>query len=87
MPALLLLGQDIDRCLTPNGDRKLPLQNDPQSRTSISSFLLENKFIPDMDGERALMVAINQSINQLYLNTVNGSASWFSDMPCDNYNF
>ena len=28
----------------------------------------------------------NQSINQLYLNTVNGSASWFSDMPCDNYN-
>ena len=29
---------------------------------------------------------INQSINQLYLNTVNGSASWFSDMPCDNYN-
>ena len=27
-----------------------------------------------------------QSINQLYLNTVNGSASWFSDMPCDNYN-
>ena len=30
--------------------------------------------------------SINQSINQLYLNTVNGSASWFSDMPCDNYN-
>ena len=29
---------------------------------------------------------INQSISQLYLNTVNGSASWFSDMPCDNYN-
>ena len=29
--------------------------------------------------------SINQSINQLYLNTVNGSASWFSDMPCDNY--
>ena len=31
---------------------------------------------------------VNQikSINQLYLNTVNGSASWFSDMPCDNYN-
>ena len=28
----------------------------------------------------------NQSINQIYLNTVNGSASWFSDMPCDNYN-
>ena len=28
---------------------------------------------------------VNQSINQLYLNTVNGSASWFSDMPCDNY--
>ena len=23
--------------------------------------------------------------NQLYLNKVNGSASWFSDMPCDNY--
>ena len=23
--------------------------------------------------------------NQLYLNTINGSASWFSDMPCDNY--
>ena len=23
--------------------------------------------------------------NQLYLNAVNGSASWFSDMPCDNY--
>ena len=30
--------------------------------------------------------SINQTINQLYLNTVNGSASWFSDMPCDNYN-
>ena len=30
--------------------------------------------------------SINQSINQLYLNTVNGLASWFSDMPCDNYN-
>ena len=29
--------------------------------------------------------SINQSINQLYLNTVNGSASWFSDMPCKNY--
>ena len=29
--------------------------------------------------------SINQSINQLYLNTVNGSAIWFSDMPCDNY--
>ena len=28
-------------------------------------------------------VELNQSINQLYLNTVNGSASWFSDMPCD----
>ena len=28
--------------------------------------------------------SINQSINQLHLNTVNGSASWFSDMPCDN---
>ena len=27
-----------------------------------------------------------KSINQLYLNTVNGSASWFLDMPCDNYN-
>ena len=27
-----------------------------------------------------------KSINQLYLNTVNGSASWFSDMPCGNYN-
>ena len=26
-----------------------------------------------------------RSINQLYLNTVNGSASWFSDMSCDNY--
>ena len=26
------------------------------------------------------------SINQLYLNTVNGSASWFSDMPCNNCN-
>ena len=36
-------------------------------------------------GRRGL--SINQSINQLYLNTVNGSTSWFSDMPCDNYNF
>ena len=32
-----------------------------------------------------LTQSINQSINQLYLNTVNGSASWFSDMPCKNY--
>ena len=30
----------------------------PQSRTPISSFLLHNKFIPDTDGERALMVAL-----------------------------
>ena len=29
---------------------------------------------------------INQSINFIK-NTVNGSASWFSDMPCDNYNY
>ena len=36
--------------------------------------------------ERRFLHSINQSINQLYLNTVNGSASWFSDMPCDNYN-
>ena len=28
--------------------------------------------------------SINQSINQLYLNTVNGSASWLSDMLCNN---
>ena len=25
--------------------------------------------------------------NQLYLNTVNGSANWFSDMPCNNQSF
>ena len=37
-------------------------------------------------GEIGRNQSINQSINQLYLNTVNGSASWFSDMPCDNYN-
>ena len=39
-------------------------------------------------GRRVGFVAVSkcQSINQLYLNTVNGSASWFSDMPCDNYN-
>ena len=30
----------------------------PQSRTPISSFLLDNKFIPDTDGERALVVAL-----------------------------
>ena len=29
--------------------------------------------------------AISQSVNQRYLNMVNGSATWFSDMPCDNY--
>ena len=28
----------------------------------------------------------NDTINQLYLNTVNGSVNWFSDIPCDNYN-
>ena len=27
------------------------------------------------------------SINQLYLNTVNGSANWFSDMPRDNHDY
>ena len=37
-------------------------------------------------GGDVLLGPWNQSINQLYLNTVNGSASWFSDMPCDNYN-
>ena len=32
-------------------------------------------------------ISINQSINQsTLLNTVNGSASSFSDMPCDNFN-
>ena len=31
-------------------------------------------------------LGISKSINQLYLNTVNGSAGWFSDMPCNNYN-
>ena len=30
----------------------------PQRRTPISSFLLDNKFIPDTDGERALVVAL-----------------------------
>ena len=25
--------------------------------------------------------------NQRYLNTVNGSANWFSDMPCNNQSF
>ena len=34
-----------------------------------------------------LVIAKFNSIqfNQIYLNTVNGSASWFSDMPCKNY--
>ena len=35
--------------------------------------------------DRPFNESINQSTNQPYLNTVNGSASWFSDMPCDNY--
>jgi len=39
----------------------------------------------EQKGEKRCMT-INQSINQLYLYTVNGSASWFSNMPCDNYN-
>ena len=30
----------------------------PQSQTPVSSFLLDNKFIPDTDGERALVVAL-----------------------------
>ena len=34
---------------------------------------------------RYWLLRLLASINQLYLNTVNGSASWFSDMPCDNY--
>ena len=38
------------------------------------------------EGGDEVYQSINQSINQLYLNTVNGSASWFSDIPCDNYN-
>ena len=28
---------------------------------------------------------LDQTEGQLYLNMVNGSASWFPDMPCDNY--
>ena len=28
---------------------------------------------------------IMETINQLYFITINGSASWFSDTPCDNY--
>ena len=31
------------------------------------------------EGGKRRGLSINQSINQLYLNTVNGSASWFSD--------
>ena len=37
-------------------------------------------------GDLDCIIIFSTSINQLYLNTVNGSASWFSDMPCDNYN-
>ena len=59
----------------------------PPGRTDLILFPLEHishqelldKMLKDRD-------EVNQSINQLYLNTVNGSASWFSDMPCDNYN-
>ena len=41
---------------------------------------------PESEKAKKVVNQSNQSINQLYLNTVNGSASWFSDMPCDNYN-
>ena len=30
------------------------------------------------------VLSLRATVNQLYLNTVNGSASWFSDMLCDN---
>ena len=49
-----------------------------------SDSLLENQ--PQFSMVYTLADHRSQSINQLYLNTVNGSASWFSDMPCDNYN-
>ena len=44
-----------------------------------SGKFLENGY-DDVDQLRSM------TINQLYLNTVNGSASWFSDMLCHNYN-
>ena len=61
------------------------------SPVSLSVFSL----VPDLffDFSRVLEYAkiltvlhsINQPINQLNLKTVNGFASWFSDMPCNNY--
>ena len=43
------------------------------------------KELASREADTDCVQSINQSINQLHLNTVNGSARWFSDMPCDNY--
>ena len=59
----------------------------PQSNGQLrqpSDSLLENQ--PQFSMVYTLTDHRSQSINQLYLNTVNGSASWFPDMPCENYN-
>ena len=69
----------------------VPFNETPQGQVSLRSRRLEvtgtkknGRVRKTSEGRRSQ--SINQSINQLYLNTVNGSASWFSDMPCDNYN-
>ena len=53
---------------------------------SNDEMLPKVKLVQIRGGWEGRGLSINQSINQLYLNTVNGSVSWFSDMPCDNYN-
>ena len=53
-----------------------------------TSAALEVRGVGVMKDNQILKVQPNLfsiQFNQLYLNTVNGSASWFSDMPCDNY--
>ena len=53
---------------------------------SNDEMLPKVKLVQIRGGWEGRGLAINQSINQLYLNTVNGSESWFSDMQFDNYN-
>ena len=67
------------------GERSRAL-GDPGARLSLIGFSKKQKKSVSDWSIQVCTRAVDQSINHLYLNAVNGPASWFSDMPCDNYN-
>ena len=69
------------------GHQKALLNFGPSTYVSYNSWRSNLTYLFYAWGSKVIFFSsINQTINQLYLNTVNGSASCFSDMPWDNYN-